>query len=110
MKVMTKPLLAEAWQVTHDQGWWETFKWLSDHDIDASMIITTQRPEEDRFTIYTDEGPLVAYTYDWIVVLNGAVSVHNPNSFEQTFEYTDTCSHLWCDWIKSEERYECESS
>lgn len=112
MIVQTKVNPAEAWQVTHDQGWWETFVWLTDHNIDAIMKVATTRPEEEMFIIYTHEGPVTAFSDDWIVVMGADVAVYNPVAFEQAFEVVEPyqCQHLWCDWIKDEERYECESS
>jgi hypothetical protein len=111
MKVITKPNVAEAWQVTHDQGWWCTFLWLSQHNIDAEMKVATQRPEEERFIIHTPEGPVTAYSDDWIVIMGDDVGVYNPIAFERAFEVVpEGCQHTWCDWIKDEERYSCEVS
>lgn len=89
MKVQTKVVAAEAWQITPEHGWWDTLQWLTANNIDATVAISTQRPEEDRFTIYTLEGPVTAYTDDWIVILDGAALVLCNERFMQFFEDAD---------------------
>jgi hypothetical protein len=89
-------------------NWNDIFEWLVDHGVVAKMIVSTVVPEVDRFEVETDMfGTCIVRSGDWIVISGSVVTVYDDVSFSAMFDL-DEHVHNWCNWIKDEERYDCE--